>query len=226
MTPVVWLASYPRSGNTMLRVVLAQCFALPSAAIYPEDFGGNAKLQALTGRLAPTADGVLDFGDVTVRVLKTHSPPQDAGKAIYIVRNGIDAVASFHDHSGVPIDTLIRGRRGLPTWAAHVESWRPDRRPKTLLLRYEDVVADMAGTVDRIASFLDLAPRARTIPSREELAAVDGKWIRSASASHRTKLTTEEVEQFWRSNGQTMDAYGYSRQHVEHSCMLNLRRRA
>jgi hypothetical protein len=222
MTPIIWLASYPRSGNTMMRVVLAQCFGLPSAAIYREDLDGNRELQALTGRIAPSEEGVIDFGDAPVRVLKTHSPPQDASKAIYIVRNGIDAVASFHDHSGrrIPIPTLITGRPGLPSWSGHVAWWQPQVRPDTLLLRYEEIVADMSGTIDRIAHFLGLVPRARTIPSRDELASVDGKWIRSASAPGRTVLSDAQVEQFWQVNGPTMEAYGYARQPGDPSSMV------
>lgn len=213
MIPVVWLASYPRSGNTMLRIILSQCFGLPSAAIYREDFGGNEALHELTGRIAPTSEGVIDFGNVPVRVLKTHGRPQDGSKAIYVVRNGVDATASFHDHGRrqIPVETLIRGRPGLPTWSEHIAWWAPRTRPDTLLLRYEDVIADIGQTVDRIAGFIDLAPRSRSIPSREELAAVDGKWVRSATAPDRTKLSSDQIARFWELNGDAMVAYGYSR---------------
>ena len=36
MTETVWLASYPRSGNTMLRTILWHGFAMKSGAIYNE----------------------------------------------------------------------------------------------------------------------------------------------------------------------------------------------
>jgi len=211
MIPVLWLASYPRSGNTMLRIVLAQCFGLPSAAIYSEDFDGNRALQRLTGRLAPSPDGVLDFTGVPIRVLKTHGRPQDDAKAIYIVRNGIDAVASFHDHSKIPIQTLTCGRPGLPPWCEHIAWWSPRARPNTLFLRYEDVVADMGKSIDTIADFISLEPRARTIPSRDAIAAVDGKWVRSATAPGRTTLSAEQIDMFWRHNGPSMLQNGYLR---------------
>ena len=213
MSPIIWLASYPRSGNTLTRVILAQCFGLPTAAVYADQLGENSQLHSLTGRIAPTSDGVIEFGDAPVRVLKTHSPPQDAGKAIYIVRNGIDAVASFHDHVSrvTPIATLIAGRLGLPSWCGHLGWWQPKTRPNTLLLRYEDIVADIAGTVETIADFIGLSPCSHSIPSRDALAAVDGKWIRSASAPDRTKLSTAKIEHFWHVNGAAMLEYGYSR---------------
>lgn len=197
----------------MLRIILAQCFGLPSAAIYPEDSGGNKALQELTGRIAPTNDGVIEFGDVPVRVAKTHGRPQDGSKAIYIVRNGVDATASFHDHGRrqIPIETLIRGRPGLPKWSDHVAWWSPRTRPHTLLLRCEDVVADTGRTVDLIADFIQVAPLTRSIPSRDALAAVDGKWVRSATAAGRTKLSSDQIAQFWELNGDAMVEYGYSR---------------
>lgn len=213
MTPVLWLASYPRSGNTMMRVVLAQCFGLPTAAVYGDELGGNPELHRLTRRIAPTPDGVIDFSDAPVRVLKTHGRPQDNGKAIYIIRNGIDATASFHDHGNrqVPIETLITGRDGLPPWWGHIGWWHPNVRPNTLLLRYEEAVADVSGTIDRVSEFIGVAPTAHAIPSRDELASVDGKWIRSASAPDRTKLSPAEIEHFWQVNGAAMREYGYTR---------------
>ena len=197
----------------MLRIILAQCFGLPSAAIYPEDFDGNEALQGLTGRIAPTSDGVIEFGDVPVRVLKTHGRRQDGAKAIYFVSNGVDSTASFHDHGRrqIPIETIIRGRPGLPKWSEHVTCWAPRTRPNTLLLRYEDVVADSGRTVDLIAGFIDVAPLTRSIPSREEVVAVDGKWVRSATAAGRTKLSPDQIAQFWELNGDVMAEYGYSR---------------
>ena len=211
MIPVLWLASYPRSGNTMMRIVLAQCFGLPSAAIYPEDLGGNRALQKLTGRLAPSPEGVIDFGNVPIRVLKTHGRPQDGSKAIYVVRNGIDATASFHDHGKIPIETLISGRPGLPPWSGHIAWWNPRSRPNTLLLRYEDVVADIGQSIDVVADFIGVPPKSRTIPSRDELAVVDGRWVRSATAPGRTKLSKDQIDLFWQHNDASMVEFGYSK---------------
>lgn len=213
MKPVIWLASYPRSGNTMTRIIFSLCFGLPTAATYREDFDGNEELQKLTGRIAPTDDGVIDFGDAPVRIIKTHGAPQNDLKAIYVIRNGIDATASFHDHGGrrIPIATLIDGRPGLWTWSEHVARWSPMTRPNTLLLRYEDLVGDVARSVDQIADFICCKPICRSIPSRDELAARDGKWVRSANAPDRTRLTAEQIEHFWRVNGPTMQQYGYAK---------------
>ena len=48
---IIWLASYPRSGNTLLRTVLWHCFGLRSASLYPEDLGGNKELKRYIGHI-------------------------------------------------------------------------------------------------------------------------------------------------------------------------------
>src|SRR5258708_3341660 len=35
-SPVTWLASYPRSGNTLLRIILKRCFGLTSQSLYDD----------------------------------------------------------------------------------------------------------------------------------------------------------------------------------------------
>ena len=40
MSPL-FLSSYPRSGNTLLRTVLYQCFNLKSRSVYGNDLGGK-----------------------------------------------------------------------------------------------------------------------------------------------------------------------------------------
>ncbi len=34
---IVWLASYPRSGNTFLRLVLHRLFGVPTYSVYEDD---------------------------------------------------------------------------------------------------------------------------------------------------------------------------------------------
>ena len=47
----IWLASYPRSGNTFLRTILWHCFGLRSASVYPQDLGGNRALEGYVGHI-------------------------------------------------------------------------------------------------------------------------------------------------------------------------------
>jgi hypothetical protein len=53
----IFLASYPRSGNTYLRTILNHCFDLKSASIYPNDLGGNATLEKFVGHIEHIQNG-------------------------------------------------------------------------------------------------------------------------------------------------------------------------
>ena len=52
---IVWVASYPRSGNTMLRTVLWHCLGLRTASVYPNDLGGNKDLEDYVGHIERNA---------------------------------------------------------------------------------------------------------------------------------------------------------------------------
>ena len=53
MSSVVYLASWPRSGNTLLRAILWQCFGLESCSMNKEDsmFIRNPEWHKLTGAI-------------------------------------------------------------------------------------------------------------------------------------------------------------------------------
>ena len=208
--PVVWLASYPRSGNTFLRTVLYQCFGIRSASVYRDDLGKQAGIEALTGHIEPTAQGRIEFGDQPVCPIKTHALPPDDRPAIYIVRDGRDAVVSLYHfwNERLALSDIVEGPDYFGSWADHLTAWEPQKRPNTLLLRYEDLVDSLGASIDRIADHLGLEPRSRTLPSRAELAALDGRWIKPAGAD-KAELDGPALRRFWEVNGDVMREFGY-----------------
>ena len=48
---MIWLASWPRSGNTFLRTILWNCFAMKSGSVYPNDLGGDRNLTRVIGHV-------------------------------------------------------------------------------------------------------------------------------------------------------------------------------
>src|SRR5436190_14783558 len=104
---LVWLASYPRSGNTMCRRLLVGLYGLLTYAVYEypvlaEPREGYEELSNLTGlpdffKLAPKSE-VLRWmhEDDAIYVVKTHElPPDDTYPAIYVARDGRDALVSY-----------------------------------------------------------------------------------------------------------------------------------
>ena len=132
----LWLASYPRSGNTMLRTVIYNCFGLKTASIYSMDLDGNKALEEYVGHIEHGTDGNYLFPPNSLPMVKTHGRPIDTGPAIYVVRDGRNVCVSmwlFYNKE-ISLEKIITGKTIFGTWSAHLQVWRPWDRPYTLLL--------------------------------------------------------------------------------------------
>lgn len=137
MGNIVWLASYPKSGNTWLRAFLANLIANRPMPVPLAQFPEYAKLDAdpqLYSQLAGKPSSELNFDALCAlrpRVhaaiaaaaprtvfVKTHSmaglhdgvaliTPQVSAGAIYVVRNPLDVVVSMTHHFAIGIDAAI-----------------------------------------------------------------------------------------------------------------------
>jgi len=137
MGNIVWLASYPKSGNTWLRAFLANLIANRAEPVPLAELPNYGRLEAdpeLYSRLAGRPSTELDFAQLcalrpqvhtaiaaaaprTVFV-KTHSmagamdgvpllTPQVSAGAICVVRNPLDVVISMAHHFGIDLDAAI-----------------------------------------------------------------------------------------------------------------------
>ena len=202
----VWLASWPRSGNTYLRTILWHCFGLHSGSIYPDEFSGNKKLQEYVGHIE---DKKSLFVAGNIPLIKTHEAPTDASPAIYIVRNGEAATLSLCQfYPETPLEIVIEGRHRFGTWASHLQLWKPWERPNTLLLRYEDMVSDLPGSLDKISHFLGVRILNEIVPPRDAIADVDGRIVKKASVS-KPVLPESLSKRFLELNGEMLRKMGY-----------------
>lgn len=137
MGNIVWLASYPKSGNTWLRAFLANLVAnrpQPVALAELPNYGAMEADPALYSQVAGRPSTQLDFDQLcslrpqvhaaiaaaapkTVFV-KTHSmggavngvplhTPAVTAGAIYIVRNPLDVVVSMSSHFAITVNAAI-----------------------------------------------------------------------------------------------------------------------
>jgi len=159
-----FLVSYPKSGNTWLRFLIANLLqSNPPVGLLDAD------------NMIPIVDGKAKrFFDAmkSPRVIKSHFSFLPAYKrVIYIVRDPRDVVMSQYHYQikrGVlapdtPLDAYVpRFISGdvcpYGSWGEHAASWLATRRhhPNFLLLRYEDMLADPAAGAKRAADFLGL----------------------------------------------------------------------
>ncbi len=210
--PVVWLASYPRSGNTFLRTLLWHCFGLRSGSVYPADFGNNLSLAESVGHIEQSAEGQLHFPPNNVPLIKTHDPPTDNHPAIYIVRNGQAAILSlwqFYQQTA-PLEIIIRGQHPFGTWAGHLEAWQPWARPHTLLIRYEDLQSKLPDVLTSVSHFLGYPILNPNPPERDYIAAIDasGQWVTPSTAIKPT-MPPALHPTFEQINGLMMRHLGY-----------------
>lgn len=210
---IIWLASYPRSGNTLLRTILWHCFALRSASIYNNEIdasGGGRELEELVGHIEHEPKGSIRFPPYSIPLVKTHEHPANENPAIYVVRDGRAASVSLWKYyrGNLPLDAVIEGRHRFGTWSSHVYAWSPDKRPHTLLLRYEDMVNDLPMIVQRISVFLKRDIVNNNIPSRDEIANIGGRLVKKKS-DWRTEISEELMDRFTELNGEMLKRMGY-----------------
>jgi hypothetical protein len=166
---LVWLASYPRSGNTLLRQVLKTCFNIDSCAgLEP---GHAAKFATPNGALKQIYGEYYYEGDAEEFYLrarrgpepvfvKTHQFPRDDAKTIYIVRDGRLALRSFLEYQdryhprASSFVSLLMGDHPYGDWSGHFRAWCEARRGETLVVRFEELIDAGAVTLARLARFL------------------------------------------------------------------------
>jgi len=161
-----FIISYPRSGNTWTRFLIANL-------LQPEEPVTFANIE----RFIPDAEAQSSRymrGIPSPRIIKSHSyfDPRYP-RVIYIVRDPRDVVLSYYDFSrkyrhiedSYPLERYIEdfvtghlSSADWGTWGENVASWAFARgaRPGFLLLRYEDMKMRPEQELTRIAEFLGI----------------------------------------------------------------------
>jgi hypothetical protein len=215
ITGSLLLASWPRSGNTMLRAVLWHCFGQPTASQYIEDAHGFRGVLD-SGLLGESVASVKS----PLRAVKTHAISHSEGldPAIYVVRDGREACVSYwHFYRGImgqpnaPLRAIIMGHCNFGSWRDHLLAWRPKDRPNTCLVRYEDMLTRLPDVVSVLANFLDCEPIGYTIPSFGEFRKTHPAFFRAGTnETWKTELIGGDLAMFERVHGGMMREYGYT----------------
>lgn len=209
----ILLASYPRSGNTLLRTILWHCFGLRSASRYQNDLGGDRELEEIVGHIEWDADNRIRFPKGNIPLFKTHLRNEEQHPAIYVVRDGRPATVSFwrffQEDFNYSLSEVIEGRRHpFGTWTEHIGSWDPWNRPDTLLLRYEDMVEDLPMALQAISRFIKRDIECDTIPSRQSIAGQTKRFVNKKS-DWREHLHGDLLKRFLEINEETLRKAGY-----------------
>lgn len=201
--PLVWLASYPKSGNTWTRILLAN-FLDPDRAAASDRIELSGSISSNRPRFdnlsgLPSSDLTDDEIDclrpdsyralaqsardlLFVKVHDAYHPnhygdpifPTECSRgAIYLVRDPRDIAISYAHHQGHTDFAKTAGQLGEPkhnlagghkaqlrqkmgTWSNHYRSWTAQDNIPTLVIRYEDMLADTMAALRAMVRFLDL----------------------------------------------------------------------
>ena len=160
----VFLTSYPRSGNTWTRFLLANLLDQKNPVTFSNIESRIPEIYFNPDRFMRTLP--------RPRLLKSHeSFEPHYPRVIYLVRDPRDVAVSFYHHnvkarnipdnypmaSFVPRFIAAEFDRAFGSWRDNVLSWTVLRgsSPDFLMIRYEDLKRDTVATLGQIVAFLE-----------------------------------------------------------------------
>jgi hypothetical protein len=216
----VWLASYPRSGNAFLRMILNAVFGIKSTSVYSAEDSAmaerpwHAQLVGYAGEFRRVKS--ISNPNEWIAV-KTHDPPSDSEPAIYVVHDGRAAIVSYFHFVRAfadtfpPLQDLIEGKVWPGSWSQHLKMWNPKERANTLLLKYEHLKSDPRRCCKEISMFLNIPQKAEFTQEFDELHRLDPSLFRAGNNELNIAEMSSYVEQFDRLHGAVMKQLGYYR---------------
>jgi hypothetical protein len=168
----VFLVSYPRSGNTWMRNIIAEII-----------YGESGDTLAAIGEYIPDIYkyNIDEMHLKYPRVIKSHSNyTKKYKRIIYLVRDPRDVFISFYKYltqlnkyhlsfKDFVID-ICAGNIWPGSWSNHVNSWLHNddyddnkKNPDLMLIKYEDILRNRRKQIIRIANFLGIKLNKNTI---------------------------------------------------------------
>ncbi|MEM7548925.1 MAG: glycosyltransferase [Bacteroidota bacterium] len=227
---MIWLASYPRSGNTFFRNVLFEVYGLKSSTYHIEN-------------LYP-----LDPNFDSYPFVKTHLLPEQLPKklrnkpSVYLVRDGRDSLVSlayyrkdfYEEHTNIKSNLLeaILAAEGsyFGGWSQNVEKWL---KKADFIFRYEDFIENPLHFTEQLKEIIDLPkPKKNHIPTfsdlkfgspeygsgkglqlsendKDEIA--NKKFRKGITGGWKNEIDPHLNNVFWCYHGATMEKLGYTK---------------
>lgn len=171
----IYIVTHPKSGTTLLQMILHQLKRDGSSMDFPHINSVCPYFESELLRNAADLEKLDSPRCFKTHLLRKHVPT--LGRYIYVIRDIRDVVVSAYHHEVLVgnldvglekfTEKFVRTRWfGLPNWFEHLESWWPHRKDSNVLfLSYESLIADLEGTIRRIADFCQIPLREEDMPS-------------------------------------------------------------
>nr|WP_283832415.1 sulfotransferase domain-containing protein [Bradyrhizobium diazoefficiens] len=220
---LLWLASYPRSGNTFVRVLLKQVYGISTYDLH-EPNPDRPEYEAIIGNATlDTPLPVLDRDDC-YHIVKSHNLPEEDYPAIYLVRDGRDALVSYarfvlpkqqaedRDEYLKLLRHLIETTGSYGGWSGNVRAWMARRTP-TVVVRFDDLVERPLDELRRALATIGMrAPEKNVgdLPRFADLQKLGPHFFRKGrTGAWREEMPDDLHRLFWLRHGETMRALGY-----------------
>lgn len=150
----IFLVSYPRSGNTWVRFLLANLMKSEGESI---DFHNVHEYVPEIGR---NNDLIKEMP--SPRIIKSHTPKRNYPRVIYLVRDGRDVYVSYFHYrlnqlpDGYTFQKFLRREDHFPClWSDHVKSWlySDEKNLDLIKIYYEDLLQNTAMELKKIVDF-------------------------------------------------------------------------
>lgn len=231
---LVWLASYPRSGNGFAREVLYSLYGIRTYSIYEGDrfpISRITKAKTLESQL-----GEIHHNEKVI-IVKTHQLPTESEyPAIYIVRDGRDSMVSYawfniyrgsrlrwlqlfghkpHVRREVFSDILkqqiLSQNEANGNWSQNTSAWAT--RPNTVVIRFEQLIQEPANEISNAIQELHLPFSLNNeykIPSFDNLQKrAPHLYRRGKIGCWKDEFPTDLQSLFWETHGLAMRMLKY-----------------
>lgn len=218
---ITWLASYPRSGNTYLRIILNKLFNTNTFSLYNDlnSISAHKQTEMIVGhKYLPqntSFDALRDAS--TTYFIKTHTYPENNfDKAIYIIRDGRDSITSYYFYRkeynfAPPLIDFIEGKIKVGLWSHHIAAWQTIEKNNLLIIRFEELIKNNPQVIQALSSFIGLYPVNSLTPSFAELHKINPSFFRSGKSNGYSELfSNDDHLRFWELNYNKMIEFDYT----------------
>jgi hypothetical protein len=220
---MIWIASYPRSGNTFLRNLFFDVFNLESTS-YPKEgkHKNENKYQITKTHHLPNKIPTLKESDFVIYLVRDGRDSTISNA--YYKKNFIDPNSNFND----TIEEIIIARKGshFGGWSNNVFQWS---KRADIIIRFEDLIQDPEYWLRKIADKTKLpAPDYSKIKGFKELKEGTPKYGSGAKTgnqkkfankffragkvgANKTEMKTSLRDLHWLFHGDVMQQLGYTK---------------
>jgi len=223
---IIWIASYPRSGNTLTSQLFKQVFNKVCYEKYNNFYNyinhvsddktfDKIGLGIYSGSWPEFYNRALSSEELFL--IKTHDSPEDKSPCIYIVRNGLHSTESFYSYQRQVIkepcqweDFLMGSVFPFHSWGSHLDSWNPLIRDNTLLIKYEDIISNTELVIQKISNFTKLDIQEKWTNNFSELQKKNPEFFRKGGLNRGLLIPDEIRSAFEELNADWINILGYN----------------